>query len=423
MNKKGSVLVLTVSMIAVLATLAIAYGARIFNEHAIVLKNIYSTQAFWIAEAGIQAAAWDYDHNECKGMINQATGLTCTSCFACGIGPKLFTGSLAAGDFSVTFDQDTKTYVSTGSAYRGTGSNRHWMASRKIKVIFGRDYIFGYAAFAQGEMVINNGSTIDSYNSMFGLYNPATHGSQGNMGTNGTSINVIDIGNNATIYGGVSTGPGGTVDYMPSKVNITAGITHSNDVYLEPVSVPADLQSAAYLGTLNIAGTTSITSGKYRYDAISIGNAGTLNIDGDVELYLTNPTTAFTTGNNTVAININAGASLKIFSEGKIDFGNKAIINNNTVNKDTSKFMIYSLYDDPNDTNGVIIDNNNEFYGGVYAPLTKVTVSNNAAFFGAIVGNEVTLSNNGMVHYDESLSLIKAPWQPAELRDWQEQFN
>jgi predicted acyltransferase (DUF342 family) len=423
MNKRGSVLVLTVSMVAVLATLAVAYGARIFNEHAVTLKTVYSTQAFWVAEAGIQGVAWDYDHNDCKGMVNQGTGTPCVSCVSCGTGSRLFTGTLATGDYSVTFDPVTKVYVSTGSSYRGTGSNRHFMASRKIKVLFGRDYIFGYAAFSQGEMVIANNSMIDSYNSTNGLYNVATSGQKGNMGTNGTFVSVIDIGNNATINGSVSTGPGGTVDYMPSKVTITGGVTHTNDVYLEPVSVPSDLQTATYLGTLNVAATTTISSGKYRYDTISIGNNGTLNISGDVELYLTNPVTAFTTGNNTVAININDGASLTIFSEGKVDFGNKAIININTVNKPTSSLMIYSLYDDPADPNGVIIDNNNEFFGAVYAPLTNVTVSNNAAFFGAIVGNEVSLSNNGMMHYDEALGSIEAPWQPEELRDWQEQFD
>jgi len=409
-------------MISVLGVLGIAYGARIFNEHAVTLKTLHSTQAFWIAEAGIQAAAWDYDHNQCQGMTNLATSLPCTDCASCGVGLRLFTGNLAAGDYSVTFDQDTKTYISTGSAYRGTDANRHFMASRKIKVLFGRDYVFGHAAFAQGEMTINNGSSVDSYNSNNGLYNGASAGSKGNMGTNGTSVNVIDIGNNSTIMGIVSTGPGGTVDYMPSKVNITGGITHTNDVYLEPVSVPSDLQSATYLGTLNVAGTTTLSAGKYRYDTIAIGNAGTLTIDGDVELYLTDPVKSFTTGNNTVAININNGATLTIFAEGKIDFGNKAIINNLTPNKPASSLMIYSLYDNPADPNGVIIDNNNEFYGAVYAPLTNVTISNNAAFFGATVGKEVTLSNNGMLHYDEALALIKAPWQPSELRDWQEQF-
>jgi hypothetical protein len=242
------------------------------------------------------------------------------------------------------------------------------------------------------------------------------------MGTNGTSVSVIDIGNNTTIKGIVSTGPGGTVDYMPSKVNITGGITHTNDVYLEPVSVPSDLQSATYLGTLNVTGTSNLATGKYRYDTISIGNAGTLNINGNVEVYLTNPATAFTTGNNTVAINIADGASLTIYSEGVIDFGNKAIINVLTANKPTSSLQIYSLYDDTSNPNGVIIDNNNVFYGAVYAPLTNVIVSNNADFFGAVVGKEVTQSNNGTLHYDEALSSLQVPWQAAELRDWQEQF-
>jgi Tfp pilus assembly protein PilX len=423
MNNRGSVLVLTIAMIAVLSTLAIAYSSRIFNEHSVMLKTVYSTQAFWIAEAGIQKAAWDFDRNQCRGMTNQGTGQVCVNCDSCGTGTRIFTGSLNAGDFSVTFDPSTKTYVATGSAYRGTGTNKSFMASRKIQVLFGQDPIFGYAAFSDGEMTIRNNSRVDSYNSNNAVYALATSGSRGNMGTNGTSVNVIDIGNNSTIQGVVSTGPGGTVDYMPSKVAITGGITHTNDVYLEPVSVPSALQSAAYLGTLSLAtGTIDLTAGKYRYDSVIIGNDGTININGDVELYLTNTATAFQTGNNLVAININAGASLKIYSEGKVDFGNKATINNLTTNKATKNLMIFSLYDDTTDPNGVIIGNNNEFYGAIYAPLTNVTVSNNSAFYGSVVGKEVDLNNNGTMHYDEALSLIGAPWQPAELRDWQEKF-
>jgi hypothetical protein len=419
MNRKGSALLFTLGVVVVLTVLGLGYGSHIINENAVARRNLASTQAFWITEAGIQKAAWDYDHNQCHGMRNAGTGTACTSCESCGIGLTLYTGTLGNGDFSVTFDRDTKTLISTGSVWQG-GVGNILLARRKIKVFFGRDYIFGYAAFSQGTMVISNNSHIDSYNSANGPYNPATAGSRGNMGTNGSAVNVIDIGNNAIIHGSVSTGPGGTVDYQPSKVTITGGITHTNDVYIEPVSVPAALQTTTFSGILNVTATTDLAAGSYRFDKITIGNNGTLNINGPVEIYLTNATTGLTTGNNTVAINVAPGASVVIYTEGKVDLGNKVMINNTNANPKPADFQIYSLF---SGSDGVVIDNNNVFYGTVYAPLTDVEVSNNGQFFGSIVGDEVEVSNNGIMHYDEALGEMQAPWQPAEPRDWQEQFD
>jgi hypothetical protein len=210
------------------------------------------------------------------------------------------------------------------------------------------------------------------------------------------------------------------VEYKPSKVTITNGISHTNDVYLEPVSVPSDVQSATNLGNLSVSGTTNLSGGTYKYGTVSIGNNGTLNINGNVIIYVTNTSTGLTTGNNTVAININSGSSLTLYSEGKIDFGNKVTISNNTTNSDPANFMIFSLY---TGASGISLGNKNDFYGAIYAPGTDVNIQNTGAFYGSVVGSTVNLGNNGQLHYDEALGQLQAPWQPAALRDWQEQFN
>jgi hypothetical protein len=133
-----------------------------------------------------------------------------------------------------------------------------------------------------------------------------------------------------------------------------------------------------------------------------------------------NETTGFTTGNNTVAINIASGGSLKLYSEGKIDFGNKATITNNTTNNVTSKFMIYSKF---TGSGGVSLGNKNDFLGAIYAPQTDINIGNTGGFYGSAVGKTVNVGNNGQLHYDESLAQQSAPWQPNEPRDWQEQFD
>ncbi len=203
-------------------------------------------------------------------------------------------------------------------------------------------------------------------------------------------------------------------------MTITGEITHTNDVYLEPVSVPEDIQTAAYYGALEVSGTTDLATGSYRYDSIALDNDGILNINGDVKIYLTSNTSALTTGNNTVAVNIIDGGSVVIYTDGAVDLGNKVIINNNNINPKPADFMIFSRYAGEN---GVVIDNSNTFYGAIYAPQTSVELSNNAAFFGSVIGGTLDIVNNGALHYDEALAQVGAPWQPASLRDWQETFD
>lgn len=413
-DNKGSTLLLTLGVIGVLSILCASYGGRIINDSNLSRKNVYSTQAFWVAEAGIQKAAWDYTQNSCHETVNASTGAACSSCTDCGSGNRRYTGSLSHGSFSVSIDPDTKTYISTGTVSQGGMS-----AQRKIKVFFGQDTILGHGAFAQGDLEISNGTDVDSYNSNNGTY-ADTVSTHGNIGTNGTTVSVVDIGNLSNIRGTVSTGPGGTVSYNASKVNITGGISATNDVYLDPVSVPADVQAATYYGSLTVSGTTDLAAGAYSYDTIAIGNSGTLNITGAVKLYLTSTGTALSTGNSTPAIILASGASLTIYTDGKIDLGNKVTITNNNASPKPSQFQIYSRY---SGDDGVTIMNKNEFIGVVYAPLTEVHVGNNGQFYGAVVGDEVSIGNGGNFHYDEALSSLKAPWQSADPRDWQEVFD
>nr|HPN88465.1 hypothetical protein [Candidatus Omnitrophota bacterium] len=286
-NNKGSALLLVIGVVAILIVLCGGYSLRIINESSIARKNVYSTQAFWISEAGIQAAAWDYAYNQCRGMSNAGTGALCTDCLSCGSGARLYTGNLDNGSYRVTINPVTRTYISTGSVWRGSGDNRILLGQRKIKMIFGQSYLFGYGAFAQGSLEISNNSHIDSYNSNNGPYGSQAPRTNGNVGTNGSSVNIVDIGNNSVIRGAVSTGPGGTIDYNANKVTITGGVTHTNDIYIDSVSIPTDLQTATYQVTPTVSnGAINLTAGSYRFNNIAIGNNQTLNVSGEVKIYL-----------------------------------------------------------------------------------------------------------------------------------------
>jgi len=60
-----------------------------------------------------------------------------------------------------------------------------------------------------------------------------------------------------------------------------------------------------------------------------------------------------------------------------------------------------------------------DFYGTIYAPEGDVSTSGNSNIFGAIVGDTVTLSGTGALHYDESLA-ENGPSQGFTIVYWQE---
>jgi hypothetical protein len=61
-----------------------------------------------------------------------------------------------------------------------------------------------------------------------------------------------------------------------------------------------------------------------------------------------------------------------------------------------------------NGTNIVNFSNNGVFYGVLYAPQSRIDLSNNAAFWGAISGNVVNLSNNFTFNWGASAGTLQA---------------
>ena len=63
MNKRGVALILAYTVIMVLTILASAFLGRIISENDLSRRNISSSQAFWIAEAGLAQAYFNWSNN------------------------------------------------------------------------------------------------------------------------------------------------------------------------------------------------------------------------------------------------------------------------------------------------------------------------------------------------------------------------
>ncbi|MBF0595759.1 MAG: hypothetical protein HQL22_12445 [Candidatus Omnitrophica bacterium] len=416
--RRGS-LAISLLVVVVLVTLSAAFLVRGANEKQDAGRVVSSSAALWAAEAGLQKVLWEYTRNTCGNMV-KAMGYT-----GCN-GDKTLAGTLNGyGDFDATLDSANTLVQSTGSIPSRTAANR---VQRHVKVIIGKPAIFSYGMFAQGKVTVSNNALVDAYDSSKMLLADPTkkcpYGAvctdnktnidhiNGDVGSNGTASGIVEVDNNANVWGDVSTGPGGTVT---NSGIIHGSIANTNSVALPVVVVPPTLTGLASSGTLSTVnnGAKTINAGDYKYTAMSLGNNSAITINGNVRLYFSGGT-AIDSGNNTT-ISIATGASLVIYTDGKITFANNT--NVNSVAKQPKDLQIYSTY---TGASGVNVSNNSATYAAIYAPQTDVNVSNNAGLYGAIVGKTTTLNNNGDVHYDTALASLANPYEDAIVSQWQE---
>lgn len=391
MNKKGIALVTMIIFIVILSVLALALMIRSISSGAVANRYAASTQAFWLADAGVQKALGELNQNNCVDFVQCQTSTACISCGNCGTGNKCLAATLGTnGDFDVTMDNGNTLITSTGSFPNRTTAR----FQRNIQVNLSQNSPFSYAAFAQGSVNLSNNFNVDSYNSSLGEYGVNGNiNSNGSIGSNGTSSGIITLSNNSIVHGNASTGVNGTVS-LSNGSQVTGTITHNNNITLSPVTVPSALTSLASGGNLSVSGTQTLNSGDYRYTSISMDNNSILTVNGAVRLYLT-ASSAMSTGNN-VIINVSNGANVTIYCDGVFSMANNVTINNQS--KIPQNFFLYSTY---TGSNGISLANNGAVYGVVYAPNTDISIGNNGQVFGALIGKTVWFSNNDSIHYDE----------------------
>jgi Tfp pilus assembly protein PilX len=416
-NERGVAILFTLFFIIVLSGLGASFVLRSITETRVARKHELSTQAFWLADAGLNRGVWNIINSSCTGFVQCGTSTACTSCTGCGSGDKCMAGSLSTGDYDATLNAANTLLTSVGSYPSRTASGR---VTRTVQISVAGSYIFGHAAFAEDTLSIANNALIDSWNSSQGTY-AETHANNGDVGTNGTTTGNVNLGENADVRGDVST-YGGTVT-VDNNASVSGTVSQATGQLntLSVVSPPSALSSlatnpdsTATSATKSVGnnGSATLTAGDWKFAAVTLANNATLNIDGDVNLYLTG-SSALTTNNN-VIINVSAGSSLTLYTAGAITLGNNSSINN--VSKTPSNLQIYSGY---TGTTGITLSNNGSIYGAIHAPLTGVSITNNMDIYGAVVGKTIALDQNANIHYDEALQSIQGSGN-FTTSNWQE---
>lgn len=388
MDRRGAALIISYMVIAVMTILGGAFMIRSISESKLSNSYLQSNQTLWLADAGIQKAAWELSKNSCAG------------CVSCGVN-KCVSGTLdPIGDYDAIINSANTVITSSGSVPNRDTAN---ITPRTVQVTLdggGTGPFFDHALFTNGLISLSNSVLIDSYDSSKGDYNVNGNiGFKGDVGTNSTATPAITLSNTVKINGNVSVGGSNPNTGIGIYNSATISGTKSGGMSAPLTSVPVPTPPAgswAPCTACSLWGTNTgnLVSGSYSSASLSLSNSSQLNIDGNVTLYITGNVSL----SNSTKLKVNPGSKLTLYVDGVLSLSNTAEFNN--LSKTPSNLNIYSR---KSGGSGVTFSNSTVMYGTVYAPDTSVTFSNSFQAYGAIVAKSTTLSNTSQIHYDEAL--------------------
>ncbi|MFH1062902.1 MAG: collagen-binding domain-containing protein [Candidatus Omnitrophota bacterium] len=158
--------------------------------------------------------------------------------------------------------------------------------------------------------------------------------------------------------------------------------------------MPTSLTTLTNLGS--ISSTTTLSPGDYQYWMINLSGQKTVTLTGPINLYLTGTTAISISGQAQVYIDPASAGPVNIYFDGDVSLTGQGITNATSV---PSNLIMYGT--------GVAQDiklaGQGDFYGAIYAPDSDLKLTGQGALYGAFVGNTVTISGQGGIHYDAQL--------------------
>jgi hypothetical protein len=418
-TQRGSAIVAVAVTAAILSIATAGFLAYIHNENILNYRSHAWTQALHLAEGGVEQGFAEYHFQYFQGQ----NGFTEARGWSGGSGSYSKTITNLVSNLSSTVGDVTVTVSGVGT------SNPQIMAvasvptvpfgstvSRAVRVSIASSSKFPVALMSKNEIDLNgNNIYVDSFDSedpnksTGGLYSVSKRQSNGDVASNDTVTDSINIGN-AEVYGRVYTGDGGTVtmgnngSVGPTFVSgdraktVNSGeqagwIRHDFNVDVPDVSLPAGASSWSSMG--NVTSSTIINGGDWRVTSISLASTKTMTIQGNVRLYITGNTSV--TGN--ASIIVAPGAKLEVYAAGSMSIAGNGVANNTGISDNNQWYGL------PSSTSWSI-SGNGQWVGTVYSPSANFTMNGGGTagdMSGAVVAKSITLNGHVKFHYDESL--------------------
>ncbi len=254
----------------------------------------------------------------------------------------------------------------------------------------------------------NHNPVVDSYDprkpsaSTNGFYDPAKAQSNGDIASNGP---IIDLGD-AHIYGDAATNGGEVLNAS----NVTGEIRDDFYQELYPVKRPemtASPSTPSSIHDTTVVDASALAPTRMILSKLDLSGSETLTIQGADD---GSPRSVIILVNGDVDIRgraqfiLGLGVTVEMYVVGDATFTGGGVANPNSA----INFQVYGVAPLPGDAAGSFtIAGAGGFRGAVYAPNSAITLvggGSGAGFFGSIVGRTVTMTGGQAVHYDESMA-------------------
>lgn len=397
----------TLMTIVILSISLLSYLKLVSNQNASVARAQSWNEAIPVAEAGIEEALTQIHYNGATNLTPNGWSYGADKLFH---KTRLFTND---GSYYSVSIQPTNPpiIVSTGYvvlSWTATASN---YVTRKVRVNTFKPRPHGGGLNAKNSVSLSGSSYVDSFDSSDpaystgGLYDVTKRKDNGKVLTDSGAAGAIDVGS-AKIYGSAVTGPTGTVTVGSGAIgDIAWDASHSgaqpghtaNDANVQFNDVDAPFPFAT--GLPAVGGTNAgvycdylLGSGNYKLDSVSLSSSQHIVVTGDAVLYVNG---SFSLAGQSY-IHLAPGASLKLYIAGTGSFAGGGVLN------DSNRAANFGIYGLPSCTS-ITYNGGSLFIGTVKAPEADFKFSGALQAVGAFTANNITVSGNASVSYDEAL--------------------
>lgn len=377
LRNRGVTLVLITTIGAIVSILGLAMIHLGYHSRMLAARNVQSVTARCAADAGMADAIFQM-HKKIVDELNwdDSTIPTASNVALAG----------ANSDYSYSISGTW----STGYQIDATGTSGPLTRTTHTTILVG-SYWEGIGVEEHVEVLL--GATLGAV----GPY--ADQGME--VRSNSTAANDMVFKAFVTVPGDVVCGPGSDPNVVIDTKNSTiieGECYAATETLLFPdVQAPVGLpvKPAIALGTNGMKVLTGASdSGEYPF--IDLGQGATLQITGDVTLYVTGP---MVLGQASEVVIADSG-SLTVYLGTRLEDKNSVGFSNQTY--DATKLKIYGL---PTCTD-IDLKAMSRLDAAVYAPEARVDIYNSGDFYGAVTAHDLYLKNSGNFYFDTRLMYV-----------------
>ncbi len=378
-GRDGSAMIAALLVVFAVATLSLIHIQLDLSKARETRASVDSKRAFYMAEAGLAEAFY--------GIVAGDSG---------NVGTAEEPARFADGVFFTTAQEEGLGRVSLSS----TGMCGAGRATLGIVIERSSDSVASLGFFGSENVVIEDGVTVDSFDSRKGITSRTKSGAQ--VGSN-QSLTVGGAVKNTTIKGDARPGPSGVL-LLGSKASVTgttAPFLTSNQ--LPSVQVPSYTAEGSITTSL-LKALATVPAGEHSYDDLRVVGLTKMIIRGPARVVVKNLVVdslgelAIDTTYGPVELYVTDWLNLKSGSKFGTGTGDP---------RSTSVFVTASVIKDQ-DGNGsldqpVILGATGTFRGAIYAPRAAVSIPSTLEIYGSATAQRLTLKNGGKFHFDEAL--------------------